>query len=75
LKGEAFLATWQTKPIKELFDFVRTTMPPEGGSLTPDDYLAIVAYALQENGATPGPQPLSATTTTTMSAVLSRPKL
>ena len=74
LKGDAFLATWQAKPVKELFDFVRTTMPPEGGSISADDYLAIVSYVLQENGATAGPQPLTATTSTLISAVLSRPK-
>ncbi len=74
LKGDAFLATWQAKPVKELFEFVRTTMPPEGGSISADDYLAIVAYALQENGATAGPQPLTPSTSTLISAVLSRPK-
>ena len=74
LKGDAFLATWQAKPVKELFDFVRTTMPPEGGSISADDYLAIVAYALQENGATAGPQPLTASTSTLIGVVLSRPK-
>jgi mono/diheme cytochrome c family protein len=75
LKGDAFLATWQAKPVTELFDFVRTTMPPDGGSLTPEDYLAIVAYALQENGAKAGSQPLSVSTKTTISAVLARPKI
>ena len=74
LKGDAFLATWQAKPVKELFDFVRTTMPPEGGSISADDYLAIVSYVLQENGATAGPQPLTATTSTLISAVVTRPK-
>lgn len=74
LKGDAFLATWQAKPVKELFEFVRTTMPPEGASITADDYLAIVAYALQENGATAGSQPLTPSTSTLISAVLSRPK-
>jgi mono/diheme cytochrome c family protein len=74
LKGDGFLATWQAKPVNELFDFVRTTMPPEGGSISQDDYLAIVAYALQENGATAGPQPLTPATSTLISAVLSRPK-
>ena len=69
-----FVATWQAKPVKELFDFVRTTMPPEGGSISADDYLAIVAYALQENGATAGTQPLTPSTSTLISAVLSRPK-
>ena len=44
LNGDAFLATWQAKPVKELFDFVRTTMP------------------------------LTTTTSTLISAVLSRPK-
>ena len=74
LKGDAFVATWQAKPVKELFDFVRTTMPPEGGSISADDYLAIVAYALQENGAAAGPQPLTPSTSALISAVLSRPK-
>jgi len=74
LKGDAFLATWKAKPVNELFDFVRTTMPPEGGSISADDYLAIIAYTLQENGAQPGPQPLTASTSTVISAVLSRPK-
>jgi S-disulfanyl-L-cysteine oxidoreductase SoxD len=74
LKGDAFLATWQAKPVKELFDFVRTTMPPDGGSISADDYLSIVAYVLQENGASAGPQPLTPTTSTLISAVLSRPK-
>jgi mono/diheme cytochrome c family protein len=31
LKGDAFLATWQAKPAKELVEFVSATMPPEGG--------------------------------------------
>ena len=74
LKGEAFVATWQAKPVKELFEFVRTTMPPEGGSISADDYLAIVSYVLQENGATAGPQPLTPTTSTPISSLLSRPK-
>jgi mono/diheme cytochrome c family protein len=74
LKGDTFLATWKAKPVKELFDFVRTTMPPDGGAISVDDYLAIVAYALQENGATAGPQPLTASTSTLISAVLSRSK-
>jgi mono/diheme cytochrome c family protein len=74
LKGDAFLSTWQAKPVKELFDFIQSTMPPEGGSISADDYLAIVAHTLQANGATAGAQPLTASTSTPISAVLSRSK-
>ena len=62
LMGDAFLATWNPKTTRELFDFVRTAMPPDGGSITPDQYLTIIAHVLQQNGASPGAQPLTATT-------------
>lgn len=74
LKGDAFLATWQAKPAKELFEFVSATMPPEGGDISEDDYLAIVAFALQENGGAPGAAPLTATTATTIRDAVTRPQ-
>jgi mono/diheme cytochrome c family protein len=74
LKGDAFLATWQAKPAKELFEFVSATMPPEGGDISADDYLAIVAFALQQNGGAPGAAPLTATTATPIRDAVTRPQ-
>jgi len=74
LKGDAFLATWQAKPAKELVEFVSATMPPEGGDISPDDYLAIVAFTLQENGGAPGAQALTATTPTPIRDAVTRPQ-
>ena len=62
LAGEAFLAAWKARTTKELFEFIRDTMPPEGPALAPDDGLRVVAHVLRQNGATPGSEPLTATT-------------
>ena len=69
LTGDGFMATWGARTTTELFDFVRTTMPPEGSSMTPDDYLGIVAHLLHQNGATAGTRPLAATTAATIKSV------
>lgn len=74
LKGEAFLATWQAKSAKELFEFVSATMPPEGGDISEDAYLAIVAFAIQENGGAAGTQALTATTATLVRDAVARPQ-
>jgi len=69
LSGDAFMATWGTRTTKELFEFVSTTMPPEGSSMTPDDYLGVVAHMLERNGAAAGTRPLSATTDANIGSV------
>ncbi|MGE3886048.1 MAG: c-type cytochrome [Vicinamibacterales bacterium] len=69
LTGDTFMATWGARTTTELFDFVRTTMPPEGSSMTPDEYLAIVAHVLGQNGAKAGSSPLTATTGATINVV------
>jgi len=52
LRGPAFLQAWGTRTTKELLSFMQLTMPPQRpGALTPEQYLNIVAYILQENGA------------------------
>jgi alcohol dehydrogenase (cytochrome c) len=66
LKGQAFLATWGGQTTAALMDKVRT-MPPEApGSLGPDNYAAVVAYMLQQNGQTPGSTPLTSAGTTAL---------
>src|SRR5262249_55717724 len=52
LRGSAFLQAWGTRTTKELLSFMQLTMPPQRpGTLTPEQYLNIVAYILQQNGA------------------------
>jgi mono/diheme cytochrome c family protein len=48
LAGADFLANWNGKPVSELFEKIRTTMPQgEEGSLTPKDTSDLVAYLFQ----------------------------
>jgi mono/diheme cytochrome c family protein len=62
LAGPDFLKTWGPRTTAQLHDFIRTTMPPDGGTLAPEEYLAVVAHLLERNGAVAGVQPLDATT-------------
>jgi len=55
LAGPSFLRAWGDRPIAELLDFTRTTMPdgaPE--SLSEAEYVAIIAYIVQQNGGSLG---------------------
>jgi mono/diheme cytochrome c family protein len=70
LKGEAFMATWGGQTTKDLHDFISSTMPPDGGELTAEEYLAVVAYVLQQNGGRPGTMPLTAATAVSVDAVV-----
>lgn len=55
LAGPYFQQQWSGRPVAELFEKTRTTMPPTGaGSLPAPAYAAIVAYMLEVNGAAPG---------------------
>jgi mono/diheme cytochrome c family protein len=50
LAGGAFLSHWAARPLSDLFDKTRTTMPTDKpGALPPQMYLDIVAYLLQAN--------------------------
>ena len=44
-------------------------MPPGGATLGADTYVAITAYILQANGATPGSQPFTPTTTVAIGSI------
>jgi quinoprotein glucose dehydrogenase len=49
--GPAFMFNWDNKPVRGLFDFIRTTMPPgQAGSLADQSYADVVAALLQANG-------------------------
>jgi alcohol dehydrogenase (cytochrome c) len=61
LTGPAFAGKWaQGRTVGDLFEVIRTTMPPGGGGTLPSDrYAAILAYLLQRNGFSAGPNALT----------------
>jgi alcohol dehydrogenase (cytochrome c) len=63
LAGPAFIGGWSTRSTRDLFNEIRSSMPPDrAGQLREEVYLDIVAYILQVNGRPPGNQMLTATT-------------
>jgi mono/diheme cytochrome c family protein len=59
--GPIFALTWKEEPVGNLYEFVSTNMPQDQpGSLTPEEYAAVIAYVLQLNGLTPGQRELPA---------------
>lgn len=55
LSGVNFMSTWGDRSPADLFTRIRGSMPPGGaGTLSDAEYLGIVAYVLQANGARPG---------------------
>jgi len=51
LKGSAFLAKWGGLPLSGLYAYIHSSMPPgNAGSLPDEDYAALTALILQENG-------------------------
>jgi len=68
LAGSSFMDSWKTQTTQDLFKYAQG-MPPGGPHLTPDEYLVIVAYILQQNGAAAGDQPLTAATSATIGAI------
>jgi alcohol dehydrogenase (cytochrome c) len=69
LAGPDFMNVWRTRGVDALFGLIRSTMPPGGARLSDDQYLAIVAYILQQNGAAAGIQPVAAATTVSVGSV------
>jgi alcohol dehydrogenase (cytochrome c) len=55
LAGPGFRQAWGDQPIAELLEYTRATMPDGApGSLTREQYTAIMAYLVQANGGTLG---------------------
>ncbi len=54
LAGSSFMNVWRTRSTKELYDYIRTSMPPGGAPLGPDEYVNVTAFILQANGAVVG---------------------
>jgi mono/diheme cytochrome c family protein len=59
--GPIFAFTWMADPVGHLFQHISTAMPQDDpGSLTPEEYAAVVAYLLQLNGRPAGERELPA---------------
>jgi PQQ-dependent dehydrogenase (methanol/ethanol family) len=71
LAGNNFMNTWRARSTRDLFEFIQSTMPPTGETLSADQFLAVTAFILQANGATAGAQALAATTTVPIGSVAS----
>ncbi|HSH76322.1 MAG TPA: PQQ-binding-like beta-propeller repeat protein [Longimicrobiales bacterium] len=55
LAGPQFRLTWAARSVSDLLGVVSETMPPaRPGSLTAEDYAAVVAYMLSRNGVAAG---------------------
>ena len=62
LAGLGFVSVWRARTTRDLFERISTSMPPgKAGSVPEQDVLAIVAFILQSNGATPGAKALTTT--------------
>lgn len=71
LSGGTFLGQWRSQGVDELIREIAQTMPPDNpGSLSAPDVVSVAAFILQRNGATAGPQALTARATTQVGAIL-----
>jgi len=60
LIGDAFTSQWTGEPAYDPYSMLTKNMPVTApGSLKPDEYLAIMAYILQQNKYPAGPAPLT----------------
>ena len=63
LAGPSFRGGWGSQPIGVLLDYTRRSMPvSEPGSLSEEEYAAVTAYIIQENGVGSGAARLSFST-------------
>lgn len=70
LGGAGFTSAWGARSTKELLDYIAASMPPNGSALSPSAYAEVTAYILQFNGATTGPEPLTASTVVPIASLL-----
>lgn len=62
--GAAFIAKWEGRPLVELFEYIRASMPKnDPGTLTELEYIRVLAYLLKMNGMPAGTVELPADTT------------
>jgi len=61
LAGSSFMASWGSQTTLDFFRYSQG-MPPEGPRLQADQYVSVVAYVLQQNGASAGSQAMTPST-------------
>jgi mono/diheme cytochrome c family protein len=67
MTGNDFKTKWSTRPVFDLFELIRTTMPDDGpGTMTRDQYVDVTTYLLRLNGAPSGGMPINNADTTGM---------
>ncbi len=70
LAGSEFMDAWGRRSTRELASFMQLTMPPaRPGGLSQDDYVNIIAFVLQANGAAAGTQTFTAATEVAINSV------
>ncbi len=70
LAGSEFMEAWGRRSARELLSFMQLTMPPQSpGALSAENYVNIIAFILQSNGAPAGNQPLTAATDVAINAM------
>src|SRR5262245_23305283 len=69
LVGVNFMNTWRSRSTRDLFEFIQATMPPNGATLSAEDYLAVTTFILQSNGAPAGTQAFTPTTAAPIGSV------
>ena len=74
ITGENFRAKWTGRPLFDLYELVRSTMPDSNpGSLSREDYANALAYILKLNGAPAGPSSVMPDSTSMKGAKLDLP--
>jgi alcohol dehydrogenase (cytochrome c) len=63
LAGPQFVGTWGSRTVGDLIGFMSAAMPPGNPTLGEQNYLSIAAFILDSNGARPGNQTLTASST------------
>lgn len=69
LAGPQFVGTWGGRTVGDLIGFMAAAMPPGNATLGEQNYLSIAAFILDSNGARPGNQTLTASSTVGIRAV------
>ncbi len=68
LAGSEFMKNWGKQTTKDLLDYAQG-MPPDGARLKPEEYLNVVSFLLQQNGASAGAEALTAATKAPIGAI------
>ena len=63
LAGPQFVGTWGGRTVGDLIGFMAAALPPGNATLGEQNYLSIAAFILDSNGARPGNQLLTASST------------